>query len=85
MRKGALLFAVLLAASVSTNAYAKQRHHHWHHGHHWVKPDENKMKLLAFVATASIFAPVPIGIWATSTADRAAARVLRYQRRHHKR
>jgi hypothetical protein len=80
MRKSALLLAVLLAASVSTNAYAKHRHHH-HHRHHaqWAAAGYTDMTGLALLGTLSLFAPTPITIWATSAADEAAAHALRHR------
>ncbi len=84
MRKSALLLAVLLAAPMSTNAYAKHRHHHRHHHrhlHHVIVPSPDEMKVLAFMGFASLFAPTPITILATSAADHAAQAGRRHRRR----
>ena len=85
MRIYAIVFAMLLAvASVTTNAaYAKGRHHHRHHHHHHHHvPSAQQMKWHAIAGVLSLFAPLPITIAATSSADRAAAKVMRHARRH---
>jgi len=84
MRTGAILLSLVMAVTLSTNAFAMKRHHHHrhHHHHHHMIPTERQMKWHAAAAVFSLGLPIPFTILATRAADNAAKVVLRHRAHH---